>query len=178
MENYVGEIRMFAGNYAPQGWALCDGSVLAISQYEALFALIGTTYGGDGRTNFALPDLRGRIPIGLNTATSASPQIPLGATGGSETVALTTPNLPAHSHTMTATSAPADTTSLDNGATWATTEKTNYMNVTNPVSSPTLVNMNATTTTSVGNGQAHDNMMPSVCINFIIATNGFFPTSN
>ncbi len=112
MDGYLGEIRMFAGNYAPVGWALCDGRLMPISGNDALFALLGTTYGGDGATNFALPDLRGRVPMSVGTGVipgngqSLTPRI-LGASVGVETVTLTQENLPSHTHQMAAGAAGA-----------------------------------------------------------------------
>jgi len=161
-DQYVGEIRMFAGNYAPQGWALCNGQLLNISQYEVLYVLIGTTYGGDGRTTFALPDLRGRIPIHKSTA------FPLGSLGGAEKVTLTTQQLPAHTHTASATTNTGDSASPAN-AVWAAI--TNYSDDTSKI-----VSMNASTIASSGGSQAHDNMMPSTAVSFIIALEGIFPS--
>ena len=103
---FIGEIKMFAGNFAPRGWALCDGQLLAVSQNDALFSLFGTIYGGDGRTTFGLPDLRGRIPIHAGSGPGLSPRR-LGAKGGAENVTLTTAQLPAHKHDIFASSAGA-----------------------------------------------------------------------
>src|ERR1700746_2563395 len=100
---YVGEIRIFAGNFAPAGWMFCEGQLLPISEYETLFALIGTTYGGDGQSTFALPDLRGRVPVHQGNGTSSS--FPIGDFGGVESVTLTAGQMPAHSHPMLASSA-------------------------------------------------------------------------
>lgn len=106
---FVGEIRMFAGDYAPEGWALCNGQLLSVSQYQTLFALLGTTYGGDGSSTFALPDMRGRLPVHFGQGTGLTPRT-LGASGGSETVALSTAQMPSHGHTMQASADPASTT--------------------------------------------------------------------
>src|SRR6184192_840441 len=102
---YVGEIRMFAGNFAPAGWMFCDGTSLPISENETLFQLIGTTYGGDGQTTFALPDLRGRVPVHQGTDPNTSSNYVIGEAGGVETVTLTTQQIPAHTHALTATTA-------------------------------------------------------------------------
>ncbi|MGE7113763.1 phage tail protein [Lysinibacillus sp. NPDC047702] len=169
-ESYLGEIRMFAGNFAPQGWALCNGQILSISENEALFALLGTTYGGDGRTTFGLPDLMGRVPIHV------SPQYSLGAVGGTETVTLTANQIPNHTHAVQATTAVGDTPSPSN-VLWAETSGySNYSNDTDGAGNPlTPVEMNATAISSAGNNQPHDNMMPSVAISFIISLYGYFP---
>lgn len=161
-DQYVGEIRMFAGNYAPQGWALCNGQLLNISQYEVLYVLIGTTYGGDGRTTFALPDLRGRVPIHNNNA------MPLGSLGGTEKVTLTTQQLPAHTHIASATTITGDVSSPANGV-WAAIN--NYSDDTSK-----LVSMSASGIAAAGGSQAHDNMMPSTAVSFIIALEGIFPS--
>ncbi|MGE7694706.1 phage tail protein [Lysinibacillus sp. NPDC094177] len=169
-ESYLGEIRMFAGNYAPQGWALCDGKELEISENEALFVLLGTIYGGDGQNTFKLPDLRGRVPIHV------SPQYNLGDVGGTETVKLTTNQMPIHTHTVQATTALGSTSSPSNML-WATTSGySNYSNDKDGAGNPlTPVVMNANTNSVVGGNQPHDNMMPSVAISFIISLNGYFP---
>ncbi|RJX39229.1 phage tail protein [Paenibacillus pinisoli] len=161
-DQYVGEIRMFAGNYAPQGWALCNGQLLSISQHEVLYVLLGTTYGGDGRTTFALPDLRGRVPIHNNNT------IPLGSLGGSEKVTLTSQQLPAHTHMASATANTGDQSSPANGV-WAAI--TNYSE-----DASKIVSMNANAVAPAGGSQAHDNMMPSTAVSFIIALEGIFPS--
>ncbi|GLC86990.1 phage tail protein [Lysinibacillus piscis] len=170
-ESYLGEIRMFAGNYAPQGWALCNGGLLNITEHEALFALIGTTYGGDGQTTFKLPDLQGRVPIHV------SPQYSLGVVGGTETVTLTANQMPKHTHVVQATTASGDTPSPNNML-WATTSGySNYSNDKDGAGNPlTPVVMNANASSSVGGNQPHDNMMPSVTVSFIISLYGVFPS--
>ncbi|MCT6923030.1 tail fiber protein [Metasolibacillus sp.] len=170
-ESYVGEIRMFAGNYAPKDWALCNGQLLSIAENEILFALIGTTYGGDGQTTFGLPDLRGRVPIHIN------PQYSLGAVGGTETVTLTTSQMPNHTHIAQATTAVGNTASPDNML-WATTSGySNYSNDKDGAGHPlTPVAMNANASSSVGGNQPHNNMMPTVAISFIISLYGVFPS--
>lgn len=164
---YLGEIRMFSGNFAPKGWALCNGQMLMISKNNALYALIGTTYGGDGQTTFALPDLQGRIPIHL------SPQNALGSKGGSETVTLTQAELPVHMHLMNANNVTNDATqSSPANHVWGVSDLDNYQ--TDVASN--RVQMNESLITSAGEDQSHDNMMPSLAINFLIATAGIFPT--
>lgn len=160
---YVGEIRMFAGNFAPSGWAICDGSELSISDNDALYALLGNTYGGNGQTTFALPDLRGRAPL------HRSATYPTGANGGSETVTLTTNQIPQHTHTAYATSNNAEFANPD-GMVWA---KSSYASYT--PAAPTSAML---ATAPAGGSQPHDNMMPSLAINYIIALAGVYPSSN
>lgn len=166
MDPYLGEIRMFAGNFAPQGWAKCDGQLLRIADYEVLFALIGTAYGGDGTTNFALPDLRGRIPIHI------SGSYPLGTAGGTEEVTLTSAQIPSHTHIPQADSAlgrGADPT----GQFWASNDYENFLpNI------ETSVVMNSGSVSSTGGNQPHENMMPSLGVTYIIALQGEYPNSN
>lgn len=169
MDQYIGEIRMFAGNYAPQGWAFCDGQLLSIAQYDALFSLIGTTYGGDGINNFALPDLRGRIPVNRGQGPGLS-NCYLGAMAGTETVTLTVEQLPAHSHPV-AISTTAGTLESPANAFWAA-------NINQYSTSPPNGQMNPEAITAVGNNRAHENMMPYLCISFIIALEGFYPDRN
>jgi microcystin-dependent protein len=163
---YLGEIRMLGGNYAPVGWMMCDGSVLSISQNEALFALLGTTYGGDGQTTFALPDLRGRAPM------HQSPQYPMGMKAGVESVTLNTNNLAAHTHVPSAQSANGTASSPAN-AVWA--GNSDYTCFTQGAPN---TNFNAGSIGPAGGNVPHDNMMPYVAINYIIATQGIFPSPN
>jgi len=165
-DQYVGEIRMFSGNYAPQGWHFCDGSLLSISQYEVLYVLIGTTYGGDGVTNFKLPDLRGRVPL------HSSNNYPLGQMAGTEKVTLIQSELPTHTHIAYANNVAADATSNSpEGKLWAFNELIkNYQSI-----SPN-VTMSTAAVSSVGGNQSHDNMMPSSTVSFIIALQGIFPS--
>jgi len=160
---YLGEIRLFAGNFAPTGWALCQGQTLQISGNDALFALIGTTYGGDGQNTFNLPDLRGRVPVHVGTGYA------LGQSGGEETVTLTAAQLPSHGHAPQAASNSAASPD-PGGNVWATASDTPYS-----TSTPTAA-MNAQTVGSAGGSQPHDNMLPFVALNFIIALNGVYPT--
>lgn len=172
MDQYLGEIRMFAGNFAPVGWALCNGSLLSIAQYDALFALIGTTYGGNGQTTFALPDLRGRIPIHMGQNPSTGTTYNLGQAGGVETVTLTSQQMPAHTHQVYATTADGTQSSPANGL-WAKSALNEYSTATAPVTA-----MAANAVVPVGGNQPHDNIMPYQCINFIIATEGLWPPQN
>lgn len=163
---YVGEVRMFAGNFAPAGWMFCEGQLLPISEYETLFNLIGTTYGGDGQSTFALPDLRGRLPNHQGNG------FVLAETGGAEEIALTANQIPAHSHPMLATSA-LGTLASPAGSVLAQTRTAGLDMYLEDVPS---VNMAATSIASVGGSQAHTNMQPYLCVNFIISLFGIFPS--
>lgn len=168
---YVGEIRMFAGDYAPQGWLPCDGRPLDISGNEVLFSLLSTTYGGDGRTNFNLPDLRGRLPIGMGQGQNpALTNRPLGQSTGVEKVPLTEAHTPAHSHSFAVGSA-ATSNSSAGGMVPATPSDFNLY----------ASNSNSTLDSSVvqpapGGSQAHNNVMPSLPISFIICLQGLYPS--
>lgn len=164
-ECFIGEIRMFSGNYAPQGWEMCNGQLLPISQNQVLYTLLGITYGGDGITTFALPDLRGRVPIHKSTA------YPLGAKAGTETVTLTPGQMPSHTHAAAAQSAVGTATSPSN-AYWAATTTTNIYTNTNTG----LVAMAPNSVSMAGGSLPHDNMMPYLGISFIISTQGIFPS--
>lgn len=161
---YVGEIRMFAGNFAPAGWMFCEGQLLPISEYETLFNLIGTTYGGDGQSTFALPDLRGRIPLHQGNG------FILAETGGVEEVTLTVSQIPAHSHPLLASAAPGSTATPQNSVLAKTTTGFLYI-LENPTD-----NMAATSIGSVGGSQPHTNFQPYLCVNFIISLFGIFPS--
>lgn len=163
---YIGEIRMFGGNFAPVGWAFCNGALLPISGNEALFNLIGTTYGGDGQSTFALPDLRGRIPMHQTSGFT------LGQSSGTETVTLTTAQIPAHSHTMVASSAAATQTTPAGNLLAQTSNGQLYL-----ADAPN-VGLNPQMLGITGSNQPHDNMGPYLCVNFIIALEGIFPTQN
>jgi microcystin-dependent protein len=168
-EPFVGEIRMFAGNFAPQGWAFCDGQLLAVSQNDALYSLFGTIYGGDGRTTFGLPDLRGRFPIHAGQGPGLSPR-QLGAKGGVEKVTLTTNQLPSHAHPVKGTNDAANSTDPGGRLPASSTTIDLYVN-----GAPT-VNFNAAAVSAVGGSQAHSNLMPFICINFIVALYGIYPS--
>ena len=174
---YLGEIRMFAGTFAPQDWLICDGSTLRISDYTALYSLLGTAWGGDGQTTFAIPDLRGRIPLGQGAGPGLTARI-LGQKDGTETVALTdVAMLAAHNHPVAVTSTVADQTKPSNQLNLAQTvaTSTNYLpdaKVPTPASSHV---MDTKAVEQVGAGQPHDNMMQSFAVTFIICVNGLFP---
>jgi len=168
-EPYVGEVRMFAGNFAPRGWAFCDGQLLAVSQNDALFSLLGTIYGGDGRTTFGLPDLRGRIPIHAGHGPGLSERR-LGAKGGEENVTLTVNQMPSHTHTPQASSSPASELQ-PGGRVPGVAQSQAFMD---RLLGPT--NMNSQSVTNVGGSRSHTNLMPFLCVNFIIALVGIYPS--
>ena len=170
-EPFVGEIRMFAGNFAPRGWAFCDGQLLAVSQNDALFSLLGTIYGGDGRTTFGLPDLRGRIPLHQGTGPGLSPRR-LGSKGGAENVTLTTNQLASHTHDANANKSPADKL-VPTGAVWA-----NEANQVGPIYAAADPNTSfkSDAIANTGGSGSHTNLMPTLCINFIIALVGIYPS--
>lgn len=169
MDPYIGEIRMFGGNFAPEGWALCNGQALSISEYEALYSLIGTTYGGDGQSTFNLPDLRGRVPIHMGQGTGLS-NYTLGSAGGAETVALTTNQLPAHTHQALAQGGPGNV-NAPGGAVWASSNNPSVILYAQVTANTAM----AAQTTPAGGSQPHDNLMPYQAVNFIIALNGIYP---
>lgn len=161
---YVGEIRMFAGNFAPAGWMFCEGQLLPISENETLFQLIGTTYGGDGQSTFALPDLRGRVPIHQGNG------FILAETGGAEEITLTVNQIPAHSHPMLAATGPGTQNAPNNNVTASSPSVTLYTgDVTDSNMSPNAVG-------PVGGSQPHTNFQPYLCVDFIISLFGIFPS--
>jgi microcystin-dependent protein len=169
---YIGEIRMFGGNFAPLGWAFCDGSLVSIAEYDALFNLIGTTYGGDGQTNFALPDLRSRLPIHQGQGPGTSNRV-IGQPGGSEAVTLTGSQLPAHTHIALANSSAGNADSPA-GAYWSGSATTpQYV-----PGDQANTTMNGAAIGANGQSQPHDNMQPFLPVSFVIALNGIYPTQN
>jgi microcystin-dependent protein len=166
-EAFISEIRMFSFGFAPKGWATCDGQTLSISQNQALFALLGITYGGNGTTTFQLPDLRGRTPIHFNSS------YPEGAVGGAEGVSLGLQQMPTHTHTLQASTA-APTTNAPATNVFATlpTGKNDFAAAAN------LTQMNANSIGANGSGLPHENMQPSLAINYCIALVGVFPSRN
>jgi microcystin-dependent protein len=171
-DQFYGEIRMFGGNYAPQDWALCQGQALPISQYSALYSLIGTTYGGDGVTTFNLPDLRGRVPIHMGTGSGLTPRA-IAQSIGAESVTLTADTLPSHTHTLDAGSA-TGTLYDPAGNILAGCTTTNVLQSYTTTNAAPIV-MNPAAIQAAGGSQPHNNMMPTLCINFIIALEGYFP---
>nr|WP_314845271.1 tail fiber protein [uncultured Microbacterium sp.] len=168
-EPYIGEIRMFAGNFAPAGWAFCDGSLLSIAEFETLFVLIGTTYGGDGQQTFAVPDLRGRSPIHAGQSRDGENYV-LGQSAGLEKVTLTTQQLPAHAHGATTASA-AGATGPSN-ARWAAQQAAAFSDATPGAQ------LAADAVSPAGGDQPHENMPPFLALTYIISLFGIFPSQN
>jgi len=169
-EPYVGEIRMFGGNFAPAGWAFCNGQTLPISENETLFQLIGTTYGGDGESTFNLPDLQGRVPIHMGNNLGQS--FVLGEQAGVESVTLTVNQIPQHTHTPLATTTVGTTANPSGTIPAAVSNQAAYKR--GDVAAD--VAMDSSTLTSAGGSQPHDNTMPSVVISFVISLFGIFPS--
>ena len=167
-EPFIGEIRMFAGSFAPRGWALCDGQLLAVSQNDALFSLLGTVYGGDGRTTFGLPDMRGRIPIHAGQGPGLSSR-PLGGRGGAESVTVTVPQLPAHSHTFLVSADPGNENN-PSGEVIAQASADLY------IEDPPQSAFAAAAIGTTGGGQSHVNLQPFQAVNFIISLFGIYPS--
>jgi microcystin-dependent protein len=164
-EPFLSEIRIMTFDFAPKGWAFCNGQLLPISQNQALFSLLGTTFGGDGRVNFALPDLRGRVPIHVGSGHT------LGERGGEQAHTVQISELPTHTHVVQATSTPAETNVAGNTALLAT--------VNNTYTAPSnLVAMAPAEVGNVGGSQAHLNMQPFLVLSFCIALQGIFPSAN
>lgn len=168
-QSFIGEIRMFAGNFAPAGWEFCAGQLLSVAQNETLFELIGTTYGGDGENTFALPDLRSRIPVHQGTGPGGESYTP-GQAGGVETVTLTTQQMPAHSHPLMASNTDGNQISPQNHV------PARSLNITPYINDSPGADMNASAITTVGGSQPHNNVQPYLCINFIISLFGIFPS--
>jgi microcystin-dependent protein len=166
---YVGEIRMFAGNFAPVGWMLCKGQLLPISENETLFQLIGTTYGGDGESTFALPDLQSRVPVHMGNGPDGV-NYPLGQMAGTESVTLTTQQIPIHNHALIGTTT---TGTLSDPTNNLLSDSPNIKLYTAQVPGASL---NANTVTPAGGSQPHENCQPFLCINYIISLFGLFPS--
>ena len=165
---FVGEIRMFAGNFPPNGWMFCEGATIPIAENDVLFTLIGTTYGGDGQETFQLPDLQGRIPLHQGTAPEGTYQ--MGEKAGTESVTLTVQQIPAHTHRLTAS-----------GEAGSTSNAANALVATGPTvyrPAPAVAPMAPASITAQGGSQPHDNMQPFLCINYIISLFGLFPSPN
>lgn len=169
MDSYIGEIRIFAGRFAPRGWALCNGQLLPVQQYTALFSLLGTRYGGDGRTTFALPDLRGRAPMHAGNGNGLTPRS-VGEKGGSPAVTLLMNEMPAHRHdVLSAENATEDSPS---GAVWSSTDSRSGERVYKDSIGPS---MSIASLFAEGGNQPHTNLQPYLGMNFIIALEGVFP---
>lgn len=166
---YIGEIRMFAGNFAPVGWEFCNGQLVPISENETLFQLIGTTYGGDGEETFALPNLQSRVPLHMGTGPDGI-TYPISQMAGTEQETLTVQQIPVHKHTMLATSSPGAQTNPA-GQVLARDAGTDLYGSDNP-----YVNMAAQAIGPTGGSQPHENVQPFLCINYIISMFGLFPS--
>lgn len=172
-EPFLAEVRLFGFNFAPRGWALCDGQILPINQNQSLYSLLGTTYGGDGRTTFALPDLRGRVPIHVGRSNGGGLH-QLGEKSGEETHTLSAAEMPQHTHNAHASTTDGDTP-LPEGTVLASTPAQIYRPFSGGTSDTTL---HPGTVANVGGGQAHDNLQPFLAVNFAIALQGLFPSRN
>ena len=174
-EPFIGQVMMFAGNFAPRGWAFCQGQILSIAQNTALFSILGTTYGGNGQTTFALPDLRGRVPIHSGQGPGLS-SYALGQQAGAETVTLIQNQIPAHTHAVNASStAPSPALASPTGNVLAAAARGSP-----PIYSSVAPNttMHANMVAPAGGSQPHTNIQPYLCINFIIALEGIYPSRN
>lgn len=173
-DGFLGEIRMFSGNFAPVKWAQCDGQYLSVSENEALFSLLDTTFGGDGRTNFALPDFRGRIPMHCGQGPGISRSYGQGERGGVETVTLTSAQMPQHAHLVAVNS--SDGTSDDpTGSVFANSDNDKAMLYNQEAPD---VALSSTSLLATGGSQSHNNMMPFLVLNFVICINGIYPSRN
>lgn len=170
-EPFVGEVKMFAGNFAPAGWALCGGQLLAIAENVALFSLLGTTYGGDGQNTFGLPDLRGRIPLHQGGGPGLSNRA-MGQSGGAETETLTTNQIPSHTHPAACNTGAGTSAQSPVGAVWRNYDQNQYS-----TAAPAAA-MNAGTMLPTGGSQPHENRMPYLAVTFIIALFGIYPSRN
>lgn len=170
---FIGEIRMFGGNFAPRGWAFCHGQILSIAQNTALFSLLGTIYGGNGQTTFALPDLRGRVPVGQGQGPGLSNR-QIGEQAGVENVTLTAQQMPAHNHAAQASSARGNTNSPI-GKVWSKDAGVQSATYTGNAPDGTMA---ANAIGSAGGSQPHENMPPYLGVNFIIALQGIYPSRN
>ncbi|MES2112208.1 MAG: tail fiber protein [Bacteroidota bacterium] len=177
MNNYLGEIRMFGGNFAPKGWQMCNGQLLSIAQYSALFSLLGTSYGGNGTTNFGLPNMASRAPVHQGTGPGLSNYV-LGETTGTENVTLLITELPAHGHSVNANSQAADQSTpggflpaLSNDPAAGTVINSYIDKPGDSVMNPLMLQM-------AGGSQPHTNLQPLLAVTFIIALSGIFPSRN
>ena len=172
MNPYLGEIRIFSGNFAPKGWAMCNGQLLSISSNTALFSLLGTFYGGNGTTTFALPDLRSRLPIHQGQGQGLSPYN-VGQNGGFENITLNTQQLPRHNHNINTSNGPGNNIHPANTILASTTSDKPYTSAASDGST-----LNTAAVTYVGGNQPHNNLEPYLCMTFIIATQGIYPPRN
>jgi microcystin-dependent protein len=181
MDPFLGEIKIFAGTFAPVNWHFCDGGLLNISTYQPLFALLATTYGGDGVNNFAVPDLRGRIPIGQGAGLGLTPRV-RGTKGGTEVESLTAAQIPAHTHYVKAstltTASVVNPTNLTYLGPVVVPNQTGYGYVNNITGGTKMTLDDSVVHPFVGGKQAHSNMMPTMALNYIICTVGIYPQGN
>ena len=179
-DNFLGEIRMFGGNYAPQNWAFCNGQLLPIMQNQALFSILGTNFGGNGTTTFALPDLRSRVGVDQGNGAGLTPRT-LAEVGGVETVTLSLTQIPQHLHPLTASTAnatlavPGSTAYLGSPTVAAAHFYTKADGTTPPPVAEALVGPSVG---QAGSNQSHTNLMPTLCVSYIIALSGVFPSRN
>ncbi len=173
-EPYIGEIRMFGGNWAPRNWAMCDGQLVNIQDNESLYSLLGTDYGGDGTTNFALPDMRGRLPVHMGHGVGLTNR-PIGTRTGTELEFITVEKMPSHDHQFCATSQASDSHSL-NGKVLGKTPDTDKFYA--PAATDKQINLIEGTVQPAGGNQPHWNLMPYTCVSFIISLDGIYPPRN
>src|ERR1043166_4989359 len=169
---YVGQILMFGGNFAPVGWALCQGQLMPISENDTLFNLIGTTYGGDGQSTFGLPNLSGRVPVHMGQGPGITQNYQIGESAGVESVTLTTQQIPVHTHALIASTAVANSNTPANQVPAQSTQRAIYFEAS------TTTNLAPSAISPVGGSQPHENMQPYLCITFIISLFGVFPTQS
>lgn len=177
MEGIIGEIRMFAGNFAPQNWAFCNGQLLSISQNTALFSIVGTTYGGDGRSTFALPNLLSRVPVGAGQGQALS-SINLGQLGGTENVTLNISQIPSHNHILNVANGPGNANAAGAALASNTHDSSSGHDMPMYNTSNPSIGINNQSITAAGGNQPHSNMQPYLGINFIICIQGLYPSRN
>lgn len=170
-EPYIGEIRMFGGNWAPRNWAMCDGQLVQIQDNESLYTLLGTYYGGDGQSTFALPDMRGRLPVHFGHGVGLTSR-PIGQRTGAELEYITVEKMPSHDHQFCASSQAADSTAISGKVLAMTGEGDNFYA---PAAPDKQVNLIEGSVMSAGGNQPHWNLMPYTCVSFIISLEGFYP---
>jgi microcystin-dependent protein len=173
-EPYIGEIRMFGGNWAPRNWAMCDGQLVNIQDNESLYTLLGTYYGGDGTTTFALPDMQGRLPVHMGHGVALTSR-PIGTRTGTELEVITVEKMPSHDHQFSATSQAGDSKTLNGKVLGKTPDADNFFA---PAASGKQVNLIEDSIQSAGGNQPHWNLMPYTCVSFIISLDGLYPPRN
>jgi len=169
MDGFIGEVKLFAGTFAPRNWAFCEGQLVSIAEHSALYSILGTQFGGDGRVNFGLPDLRGRVPVGVGTGPGLTPRY-AGSMGGREHVALSQGQMPGHTHTIQASSSPGDQEAPSSNAALAAQDRG-----ATKIYRDDQINTQLAPTGSSGSGQAHENMQPFCALHYIICLEGLYP---